>query len=77
MRREIKKRLTKPQKIKKYLEQLEIGQSVDKRWITCDIYDEEYNYFTSRSFDVHFYKARKLLIGKTFKCIKGNIVRIS
>ena len=67
---------TKQQKIKEVIEALEVGEGVDKDNLIITIWGD-YDYFISRSFDVHLNSAKKQLENREFKTKKGYIVRVS
>jgi hypothetical protein len=66
---------TKPTKIKDALEGLEIGQSIVKNELITSIWGHN-DYFISRSFDVHFIKAKTQMPDKDFISKKGFLIRI-
>lgn len=72
----MERKITKPTLIKNKLHQLKLNQVIDKKEFVKEIYDDQYDYFISRSFDVNLAAAKKQLPNKIFKTIKGKITLI-
>jgi len=66
---------TKPEIIQDKLDNLELGGSIIKDSVIKQLYGHN-DFFTSRSFDVHYCKAKKNLPNKVFKVKDGIIQRI-
>ena len=66
----------KPDIIEIELDNLEIGSSLEKKALVKKLYGME-DFFTTRSFDVHFCKAKKMLPKKNFRVSKGIITRVN
>lgn len=70
------RKITKPTLIKDKLDTIELNQGINKKEFVKEIYDNQYDYFISRSFDVNFTAAKKQLPDKIFKTIKGKITLV-
>ncbi len=70
------RKITKPTLIKEKLDQLKLNDEIDKKEFVKEIYNNQYDYFISRSFDVNFAAAKKQLPNKIFKTIKGKITLV-
>ena len=66
---------TIPDRITAALSAMEVNDDFDRKEFVKSIYSKN-DYFTCRTFDVNFTKAKQRLLGKEFKCKKGFIVRI-
>ena len=67
-------RATKHEIIQDKLEKMKLGEEISKKEIVKNIYGD-YDFFISRSFDVHFSKAKKNIPDMVFKTKKGIIQR--
>lgn len=70
------RKITKPNLIKEKIDKLKINESIDKKEFVKEIYDNQFDYFISRSFDVNLNAAKKMLSHKVFKTIKGQITLV-
>lgn len=62
------------QKIQDALIGLEVNETVDRKALIKGLYGSE-DYFISRSFDVAFVAAKKLLAPKKFKSLAGKMIK--
>lgn len=76
----IVKKFTIVTKIYNLLKDLQVGDEIDKVELIDKIYGR-HDYFTSRTFDVNYSKAKKLLVeefpDRQFRCVCKQIVRQS
>ena len=69
-------KLTIVDKIFGIISNMNIGDSIDRVQLVKSIYNDKYDYFIARSFDVSYAKAKKKLHRTWFKTIKGQITRL-
>jgi hypothetical protein len=67
-------RATKPEIIQDKLERMKLGEEISKSEMIKSIYNDN-DFYISRSFDVHFSKAKKNIPDMVFKTKKGIIQR--
>lgn len=63
-------------KVFEAVDALNVGQSLKKSELSIEIWGND-DYFTLRTLDVHYSKAKKALPNKIFKTKRGVITRIS
>lgn len=68
-------RATKPEIIQDKLERMKVGEEISKEKIIKSIYNNN-DFYISRSFDVHFSKAKKNILDMVFETKNGIIKRI-
>lgn len=68
-------RQTKESKVFEAIDAIEVNDALSKSHIIKKIWGT-FDHFTSRSFDVFYYKAKKNLPDKEFKVNSGDIIRI-
>jgi hypothetical protein len=65
--------------VKEALENLEIGESIDIELFVSEKWEQKYDYFVRRSFDVYLCQAKqkikKEFQSKVFKTRKGKVIR--
>lgn len=71
----MKTKVTKQFKVTNAIQELEVGQSFNKKEFVISVWDRS-DYFIKRSFDVFFTIAKKEFPDRVFKTEKGCVIRI-